>query len=119
MSKNMKLLSTKDISIVSVAFNKIMSSSIFRNQFFEIIKSLQKEKKNWLLVRSQTAQRLDRYMLRQLPCPRFSSVKSVSKASRKTHCVKGPKGFLVLLNPFVPNAPFLYPLKISKNLKVF
>ena len=42
----MKLLSTKDISIVSVAFNKIMSSSIFQNQFFEIIKSLQKEKKN-------------------------------------------------------------------------
>ena len=41
----MKLLSTKDISIVSVAFNKIMSSSIFQNQFFEIIKSLQKEKK--------------------------------------------------------------------------
>ena len=41
----MKLLSTKDISIVSVAFNKIMSSSIFQYQFFEIIKSLQKEKK--------------------------------------------------------------------------
>ena len=23
------------------------------------------------------------------------------------------------LNPFLPNAPFLYPLKTSENLKVF
>ena len=25
----------------------------------------------------------------------------------------------LLFNPFVPNAPFLYPLKTSENLKVF
>ena len=24
-----------------------------------------------------------------------------------------------IINPFVPNAPFLYPLKTSENLKVF
>ena len=27
--------------------------------------------------------------------------------------------FLLKINPFVPNAPFLYPLKISENCKVF
>ena len=27
--------------------------------------------------------------------------------------------FIYLLNPFVPNAPLLYPLKISENLTVF
>ena len=26
---------------------------------------------------------------------------------------------IVLINPFVPNAPFLYPLKTSENRKVF
>ena len=30
------------------------------------------------------------------------------------HCI-----FPNHLNPFVPNAPFLYPLKISENRKVF
>ena len=28
-------------------------------------------------------------------------------------------GILRDINPFVPNAPFLYPLKTSKNRKVF
>ena len=27
--------------------------------------------------------------------------------------------FSMALNPFVPNVPFLYPLKISENLTVF
>ena len=27
--------------------------------------------------------------------------------------------FTIQLNPFVPNAPFLYPLKTSENLTVF
>ena len=27
--------------------------------------------------------------------------------------------FHTIINPFVPNAPFLYPLKTSENLKVF
>ena len=32
-----------------------------------------------------------------------------------------PAGHLAngVINPFVPNAPFLYPLKISENLTVF
>ena len=27
--------------------------------------------------------------------------------------------YLNLINPFVPNAPFLFPVKTSENLKVF
>ena len=29
------------------------------------------------------------------------------------------KAFIILVNPVVPNAPFLYPLKTSENLTVF
>ena len=29
-----------------------------------------------------------------------------------------PRGLQADINPFVPNAPFLYPLKTSENLKV-
>ena len=31
----------------------------------------------------------------------------------------GFSGISLQLNPFVPNAPFLYPLKTSENLMVF
>ena len=31
----------------------------------------------------------------------------------------GFSGISLQLNPFVPNVPFLYPLKTSKDLKVF
>ena len=34
--------------------------------------------------------------------------------SRNTLTIQYPK-----INPFVPHAPFLYPLKISENRKVF
>ena len=29
------------------------------------------------------------------------------------------EGILFFINPFVPNVPFLYPLKTSENLAVF
>ena len=32
---------------------------------------------------------------------------------------KGKENTSMLINPFVPNAPFLYPLKTSENLRFF
>ena len=45
----------------------------------------------------------------------FSDKKKASAVKSETHLVEK----LSKTNPFVPNAPFLYPLKTSENLTVF
>ena len=66
---------------------------------------------NWLRVWSLVVPRKMRYRLR------YPGTKGFSNFRR----FKGQKVFTsqILLNPFVPNAPFLSPLQISENLKVF